>query len=1057
MKKTKPTIVLAMLCLIFSAKSQEKQANIQGRIIDEKQKPIPSASVRIKHTNKYATSNTSGTFTLQDVKLTDTLVITFIGYVTREVPVDKPLAYETVILASEENVLDLVEISTGYQTLPKERASGSFTQIDNKTINRNVGINILDRLEAVSSGMILNRGLAPATNNPKLSIRGRSTIFANTEPLIVLDGFPYEGSIDQINPADITSITILKDAAAASIWGTRAGNGVIVLTSKNGKFNQPMVIEASSTLTGTAKLDIFYSPQLSASEYIDLEALLFSKGYYTDEINRKYSPLTQAVETFIKRQAGQISAADSASQIESLKQQDIRKDIDRHLNRSQVYRQYQLNLKGGGSSNQYYFSAGYDKNLESQVSSNYERISLNANNSYLLLNEKLKLTGQVNFSSGTAREKFDTYLPFSPYEGLMGINGESLALTGALRQNYIDTAGRGKLLDWNYRPLDEREPNQSDQRIQYKINVGADYRILKSLTVSGSYQYLNENGDLQRLYQEQDYYARNLINRYSSISGIQTNRVIPIGGIQQEESQKTNSQILRFQLSYNAVLGEDHAINAIAGYEGSDGRIYNTGMTLYGYDPETATNGNQLINPRSYYPYFYDPGLSEQITTAPRQYNFTNINQSYYTNIAYTYLNKYTLSASARKDESNIFGVKASQKGVPLWSTGLVWNIANESFYHLDLLPILSFRATYGYNGNTDKTISGLLTVVNYGLNNPWGSNYARILNPPNPSLTWEKSRTWNLGLDFASRNNTLNGSIDLYRKDGQDLIGNSPIAMQTGIVSFKGNTAGLRTRGLDLLLNSKNLSGNFQWQSTYLLSYASDKVTSYKAKQGNNLSIVSGNYNNPLEGYPYNAVFSFPSAGLDANGAPRGYLNGEISKDYSAIITNQNPGELRYHGSSSPTYFGSLINTFTYHQFELSVNISYKLDYFFRRSQVFSGNLYTFRMDGYGERWQKPGDEALTKIPALNFPANNSANSFFQASEDLVEKADHIRLQDLRFAYSPEGLPIQKLGLSSASIFLYAKNMGLIWKATDQKIDPDYLNGYPHPLSLSVGINLKF
>lgn len=1054
MKKTIVIIVMAFLCFFPKLHAQEKTTKVKGRVVDEKLTPITSASIRIKQTGTSTITDQYGSFTLSKVKANDTLIISHVGYIVAEVSVNNRQDLGVITLSTDRNQLTEVEVvSTGYQTLSKERATGSFTQINNKTLNRNVGVNIIDRLDGVSSGVLINRGL-PAANSSKLSVRGRSTIFANAEPLIILDGFPYEGTVDQINPADVSTITILKDAAAASIWGTRASNGVIVITTNKGKKNQKLAIGISSTLTVSGKPDLEYKPQLSSSDYIGLEQFLFRNGYYDDNISNGYSPISSAVEIMNKTKNGEITSADSLKQINELKGNDVRSDIAKYINRSKAYQQYHLNLSGGGENTRYYLSAGYDKNLENLISNSYDRLTLSANNIFSLLKDRLEISSDINFTSSNIKSKYDAYSPKTPYDRLVGADGKPLSVLGNLRQTYVDTAGNGKLLDWNYRPLEELTPNQQDHRVQYKIKVGVNYKILDGLDLSSNYQHLNERAGYKRDFEQRGYYARNIINQYSSIIENDVTRIVPLGNIQNNDDQSVTSKALRLQLNYKKLFGNDHEINAISGYEGNDSRTSINSYVLYGYNPQTLTNSNNQINPLIYYPYYYNTDFSNQILTGPTLFQFTNITQSYYANISYTYKNKYILSGSARKDESNLFGVNSNQKGVPLWSTGMAWNINKESFYNLDWLPSLKIRITYGYNGNVDKTVSGYLTVVNYGFLNDWGNNYSAISNPPNPYLRWEKVKTWNLGLDYSSKNNRISGSIDLYQKNAIDLIGNNPISFQSGVSQFKGNGANLITKGIDLVINSKNLVGEFEWKTSFLLNYNTDKVTKYDIKQTSNVNIISNNYANPLIGFPYHAIFSFPSAGLDASGSPKGYLNGTISKDYSAISGTLDISQIKYHGSATPSYFGSLINSFEYKNFELSFNLTYKFDYFFRRSQVFSGSLYTYLMADYDKRWQNSGDELITKTPALVFPQNDARSTFYNYSEELVEKGDHIRLQDIRFSYQLSAKKLSKSPFKNASFFIYSQNLGIIWRKNEVNIDPDYLNSYPQPFGCSLGIN---
>jgi hypothetical protein len=356
-----------------------------------------------------------------------------------------------------------------------------------------------------------------------------------------------------------------------------------------------------------------------------------------------------------------------------------------------------------------------------------------------------------------------------------------------------------------------------------------------------------------------------------------------------------------------------------------------------------------------------------------------------------------------------------------------------------------------------DKSLSGYLTVKSLGLLNAFGNPYDEIANPPNPALRWEKVKTWNAAVDFSLVKQFVSGSIDVYRKDGIDLIGNSPLPPQTGVTQFKGNNSDTRTTGVDIVINSNNINRAFKWKTNLLINYADEIITVYKVRQSNNYNIVSGNYRNPLEGYPYYAIFSYPSAGLNDKGMPQGYHNGEISNNYNSIYRSTDSDELNFHGSATPKLFGNLRNTFSYKNLDLSFNLGFKYLYYFRRGQVFSGGVYGFNYADYENRWQKAGDELNTRIPAFIYPANSASNAFFQYSDDLVEKGDHIRLQDIRMSYRVHNPVLRKVGITDLQIFGYATNLGTVWRHNKKGLDPDYwFSDYIPPANISLGINIQ-
>lgn len=1057
-KRKAPTL-LENIIRRFSAVS------ITGSVIDSLGNPLPGASVQIINQAISVRSNENGRFQIVAEQEQGVLLISYLGFKTQQIKFSKGNYGPFLVILKEDNsqLNEIEVVSTGYQHIPKERATGSFTLIDNTLLNRRVGANILDRLDGVTSGLIFNKALGSA-NNSAITIRGRSTIFANPNPLIILDNFPYDGDLNNINPNDIENISILKDAAAASIWGVKAGNGVIVITTKKGSRNLVPSFSLNSNVTIGAKPDQNYPYQMSSADYIDLEKYLYDKGYYAIALNNDYAAISPAVALMQNLSKNKITAGQYTDAIDLLKQQDVRKDLDRYIYRQTSNQQYNLNISGGSTYQKYFISGGYDKNLGSLRSDQYQRLSLNANHTLNLFKDKLELYTGITFSKSKISSNQNNYKPYTPYDQLADENGNALAVTDnsnqRLRAQYVDTAGKGKLLDWHYKPIDENVSNRINDQLSYRLLTGLTYTIIPGLKLQGNYQY--ERGQTENLNNanRNSFYTRDMINRFSSINsntGL-LSRVIPIGDILYRINSNFDSQYARTQLNYDANFHNKHAISAIAGFEIKDYHDELTNQRFYGYDSSIAANSNASINPLQLYKIYYDPFGSQRIPTAPAQNGNIDRYRSIYANAAYTYLSKYTLSASARKDETNIFGVNANQKGVPLWSAGIAWNLSSEDFYRFSSLPYLKLKATYGYNGNVDKTTSAYLTAIFAGTTF-WNSNFSQVSNPPNPSLRWEKIRNMNVGFDFGTKNNRINGSVEFYSKTGTDLIGNSPIAPQSGVEFFRGNNADIQTRGTDISLNFNVLEGKkLNWNINTFYSYSHDRITDYKMNQGINGDIVNSNYSTPLVGYPYYSVFAFKTAGLDASGNPIGTLNGQNSTDYTAIYNSLNATELVYRGSGTPTSFGSIRNNLNWQNWALSINVVYKLGYYFRRTGVFSGSIYSYNQGDYDQRWQKAGDESLTRVPALVYPMNPYRDLVYQSSADLVEKGDQIRLQDIRLSYQLDKKRHLQLPFNNIQFYAYLNNLGILWRANDQGIDPDAgTQGFPASRSLAIGFSANF
>lgn len=1041
--------------------------NITGMIYDENNKALNGAAIKIKNSSRGTLTGESGFFVMHSVPVKTTLIITYVGYKPEEVVVTGKTIVKQMTV-SARNLEEVSILSNGYQFIQQERATGSFTLADSNLLNRRVSTNILDRLDGVTSGVLFNKN-TPG-NTPSISIRDRSTIFANTNPLIIMDNFPYDGDIANINPQDIESVTILKDAAAASLWGSRAGNGVIVITSKKGKFNQKPTFNFNSNVSIGGKPNQYFREQLNNKDYISIEQLLFDNGKYNSKINSGYASLSPAVEVMLSRRKELITEEKKTILLDSIAAHDNRADLDRYLYRKSITQQYHISVTGGGTDNKYYVSVGYDKNLASKVINSSDRYTVNANNTISFLKNKAQFSTGLLFSSNNGKIKGSDYLPIYPYENIADQNGKALAITdGTLRRLYADTAGNGKLLDWNYRPLDELEERYhtfASRLTNYKMNLGIDYKIIPNLSISINYTFDKGVNAYHENQKADSYFTRNLINSFTEINQATGSIVTPIpqGDIFINGNNSYFSHYGRGQVTYKNEFSKKHAINGIAGYEIKDYENSQSYITLYGYNEATGTNMNASIDPVKYFPYYYNSSTSRiPITTS----NAGNIDRyiSYFANSSYTYDQKYIFSLSARKDQSNLFGVKSNQKGVPLCAVGMAWNLSKEEFYHFGKLPYLKIRATYGYNGNVDKTTSAYLTTQSINGGNDWGMPILQVNNPPNPSLRWEKVKNINFGLDFGTKGYKIAGSIDFWIKDGLDLIGQSPIAPQTGVTIFKGNSANTRSKGIDLTLTARNVDvPGFKWQSTFLFNYNTDKVICYKANKGTNTDIVSSNYTNPLEGYSYYSIFSYKWLGLDSSGNPMTLLNGNMSKDYASISNSNNVADLVYNGTSRPKYYGSFRNTFYYRSWALSLNIIYKYDYYFRRPSLNNSALYqgagyakSYQQADYDLRWQKPGDEKITDVPALIYPAKSSRDDIYTYSEILVEKADHIRLQDVRLDYQVSKEKLKNLPFSTLNLYVYATNLGTIWKATHKKTDPDYPAGVPLPPITSLGLKANF
>jgi hypothetical protein len=316
-----------------------------------------------------------------------------------------------------------------------------------------------------------------------------------------------------------------------------------------------------------------------------------------------------------------------------------------------------------------------------------------------------------------------------------------------------------------------------------------------------------------------------------------------------------------------------------------------------------------------------------------------------------------------------------------------------------------------------------------------------------------------NLGLDFDGLNNRVNGSFEFYTKNGLDLIGLITPHPSTGLLRYRGNTSDLKSQGIDFVLNTVNLEKSLRWESQLLFSSQWDKVGLYD-ENPSSIQLLQNSHRSiyPLTGYPLFGQFSIPWAGLNGQtGDPQFMREGEVSTNYADIYTNSEIEDLLFHGSAKPRSFGSIRNTFSYEGFTLSMNISFRLNYYFRRASVRYAATRGLGTHGdYYDRWQTPGDELITDIPSVSLSNNFLRDELYTYSSSLVEPGDHVRLQDIQLSYQFDQNRFGGLPFRRAEIYTYINNVGLIWKKTAIDIDPDFLTSRPLR-SIAMGLKIDF
>lgn len=1036
---------------------------ISGNVLSaSSHQPVEGATVKPTGSGMATTTDRNGFFRLPVSDTVSSIMISHIGFQPLEQKISKTKTSGLLILLLEKSgFMEEVIINNGYQQLPKERSTGSFETINDKLFNRSVTPDVISRLEG-TSGIFFSKVYGSSTD---ISIHGLSTLRAEDQPLIIVDNFPYKGQLENINPADVENVTILKDAAAASIWGAQAGNGVIVITTKKGRYNQLQHISVNSSVTVQQKPDLFYSPAfLDASDFIDVEKFLFAQGFYNSALNNTTSRpvISPVVEVLAQQRAGAISQPQADSLIDPLRSYDVRRDMEKYFYRRAITQLYTLSLSGGGNSFNYFLDAGFTKNLSSSVGDQYNKINLHASLSVKPFPKWELQAGMDYTGSRTWNNSIGTFAPgggkstYYPYARLVDAQGDPAALEKDYRAAYLDTAGSGLLLDWNYRPLDELKYADNTGALQDVVmKAGIKWNVLESLSWDIKGQFEKENTAFRNDYSTQTYFTRNLINRFSQRVGTGIKLNIPLGGVLDNTYNLLAAYNVRSQLNFSKDFDNLHQVTAIAGAEISETHYTSQRGRTYGYDDLLNFANVDYLSTFALYGNLGSSAIPNNIDFEDQVNRFVSV----FANASYSYDRRYTFSASARKDASNLFGVNTNNKWQPLWSAGFAWKITNEKFYRIKWMPLLNWRFTYGYAGNVDNSVSALPVIAYEGAATQTNLIYATAGTPPNPDLHWENVRTINTGIDFSLFNNRISGSFDFYTKYASDLLAIVPVDPTIGTDVMIRNAADLNGKGADLRLSGIIIDKEIKWQANILFNYVTNKVTKYYQVSSNKGSYVGNGYSVvPIEGRDPYAMISFKWAGLDPQtGDPQGYLDGAISKDYTHLVRPSSFDDLDISGTGRTPLYGNFINTFSWKGFSISANIAYRFHYLFRRTTIIYSDLFNLwlgNMD-YTKRWQKPGDEAFTTIPSMTYPANSNRDKFYSNSTATLEKGDLIRLKDINISYALHNLKLAGFKLKGLQLYAYLNNIGILWRANKIGVDPEYGTGIPAAFSVSLGCKL--
>ncbi|PKO99110.1 MAG: SusC/RagA family TonB-linked outer membrane protein [Bacteroidetes bacterium HGW-Bacteroidetes-8] len=1055
---------------------------IKGKVLDDTKLPLPGVSIQNLTSKKGSFSDNNGDYTLE-AKNGDRIRFSSIGMITKEVVISGSVTVYNIEM-SPDNILLQDVVVTGYQTLSKERATGSFNIIKAEQLEK-PATNLGQRIIGTSAGV---QTKTDVNGNVTFEIRGQTSLLAAAQPLIVVDGFAIQGDLRTINPNDVESITILKDAAATSIWGARSANGVIVITSKSGLGSKRsgVKVDFSSFLKYAPKTDINYqNPFATSTEIIDYEQRGFSTTFFggpwvplpnsNTSLTGTYSAAVQAMN---EARMGYITATELNATLDRLRKIDNRQDIKDHMLQNPFTQQYNLNISGSNERMTNVLSLMYEGSNQSYTGDNAKKYIANYRANVKVF-RWLDFFFSGSFGMTDERNNGAIYTS-SPYHALFNEDGSYASVPfGVYMPNMLRHVPMSSFpySDWSYNPI--REVDGRDFRtkqLRARAQAGLTFKVIDGLTIDSKIQYEMINNDTKNIYNEDTYTVRSTVN-FASTWDKPTGKVttnLPKGGFLDQSRNNTTAYNWRNQINYNKLFAEKHQISVIAGAEVSD-RVYQTfgNPRTYGYDNEKLTVGtfpNGVGGSGVYALKNWTGGAQTFAYTNSYSYS-TDRYFSMYGNASYTFDSKYTLSGSARTDASNLITDDPKYRYAPFWSVGASWAITKEEFMKsISWLDRLLIRATYGYNGNVDKSTSFMPLITVTGTQNIYIQDYtASIGSYGNPTLRWEKTGTINLGFDFDMFKGKLYGKLDVYNKKGKDLIVAMSIPAVNGTASQKLNMAEMTNRGIELELGTlmKLKDNDIVWVGNLNFSYNKNKIDNLFKATYAAYDLYGGGTAAYVQGYDANTLWSFKYAGVvdkgvagSPNWQPVVQGKGEDLYDFTGWTPGDGRDYMLNMGTKVAPFAMGFSSTFKVYDFDISFIVTGKFGH------VFNGFSFNYpSMSGGSALPNKLYNEILDSDPMVRVPIPFGKaepryyfwDRFYPYLDYLVQNANHIRMQELNITYNMPKFLTSKLGISSAKLYAQANNLFTL-SNNKYNEDPEFPLGSLRPqASFTFGLNLGF
>lgn len=1072
---------------------QVEERKVAGVVKDEAGNLLPGVAIILKGTTVGTATDVDGKYILTLPEGKHTLVFSMLGMKVREEVVGNRTEINVVM---QEDVAEMEEvIVTGYQNIKKENATGSYQVIDAEDLERRYSTDVISSLEGMLPGLVsYNTGLNddPESN---IMIRGVSTFTDRTKPLVVVDGLPIEGSIETVNPYDIESITVLKDAAAASIYGARASNGVIVVTTKKAKADK-VEVSVSADVTVSAKQKYDNYGWANAAQQIEIDELTYA-GTIKDELMASYLPMYQQYypqfispifTMLMQRDAGTISEEDYNAAIEKLKQNNYVEEWRDAVLRCQVLQQYNVALRSKGR----LLSSNVNLNFKHTNEGIVRERDYTWNISYrgdLEAAKWLDIAFGFNMNVSRAKKHADELgrllspSAWSAYHTIYNEDGSKAYYMAdvSLDDPVFDNTALG-LKTMEYNLLDELDRNFTTTRnSNLRSYIHATFKIMDGLNLAAQFQYEDINNKSEKYLEKDSYDMRYIYNLYTSGG----RHLCPDGGILDISNTTGDHYTFRLQGNYSQLFKEKHAVEAAAGVEIRETNTRTLSNRLLGYDEETQTSSMSQTNLSDAYMLsssdlgtsFSNPWYTYNLVsgwgTSDVKHRYTSV----YVTANYTYDGRYSLSGSWRVDKTDLFGADPKYRGRPLWSVGASWNAHNEDFMQsADWLNYLKVRFSYGLTGNIDQSVSSYLTARIYNNSILDDTKSAAINNPPNDQLRWEKTASYNLGVDYGFFDNRLSGSLDFYYKYSTDLLSETDLDATSGWTSLTINNGEALNQGIELAVNGtilkpktrKGLGINAN------LNFAVNKneIKKITTEITSGISVLGwGSSTHVLrEGNPINSIYAFRFAGFEKDNNDYWQLawyRADGTTSTTGIYSQLNPEDAVFAGGMDPKFTGSFTPEITWNGLSLTAMFAYYGGHYMRANASAWQPNVSFMGAGNSSTYASALDFLRNPEAGIYFP-QGVANSYMNIEgqglpfiDQCVYPADFLKLRNIVLSYELPEEWCRKCRMTSARLRFQMNNVAT-WVKNDLGIDPEAnnawtgstLNETPKSYTISLSVN---